>query len=242
MKNNGKFPPLTAVFDKESSVATEFRRLYSNLKSRKGTENLKTIMITSAIIGEGKSLTSSLLSMTMADLTKAKIGLVDFDLRRPKLNIYFNLPIENGVSDVLGGKIGIKEICRKTTIPNLTVLCAGKPNNNPSEIIDRADIPAFFQELKFYFDYIVIDSPPVIPVSDPLLIADQVDGVLLVVRAGTTQREVVGRAVNLLKNAKVNLLGAVLNDCESVLPYYYKESYYGYRYYHKDNKKSQKTA
>ena len=95
-------------------------------------------------------------------------------------------------------KTGIKDICRKTTVPNLTVLPAGKPSNNPSEIIDRADIPAFFQELKFYFDYIVVDTPPVIPVSDPLLISDQTDGVLLVIRAGTTPREVVSRAVNLL--------------------------------------------
>ena len=98
------------------------------------------------------------------------------------------------------------------------------------ELIDQSDIPSIIQELEFYFDFVVIDSPPVIPVSDPLLIGSQVNGVIMVVRAGATQREVVQRAINLLRNASVNLFGVVINDYEDVLPYYYKDRYYGYSY------------
>ncbi len=92
------------------------------------------------------------------------------------------------------------------------------------------------QEMIFYFDFIIIDSPPVVPVSDPLLIADQVDGIILVVKAGSTQREVVNRAINLLSNSGLNPLGIVVNDYEEVLPYYYKDHYYGYRYWPEKSK------
>jgi capsular exopolysaccharide synthesis family protein len=235
MKDKNRALTLPALFDKESATATEFRRLYSNIRSKAANGDLHSIMVTSSMIGEGKSLASSLLAITMADLTKAKVGLVDFDLRRPKLNIYFNTILENGVSDVLLGRVGIKDIMRKTTVPNLSVICAGKLENNPSDILDKSDLGGFIQELRYYFDYVVIDSPPVIPVSDPLLLSSHVDGILMVIRAGTTQREVVQRAVNLMKNAGVKLLGAVLNDFEDVLPYYYKDKYYGYRYYHLEN-------
>jgi Mrp family chromosome partitioning ATPase len=98
------------------------------------------------------------------------------------------------------------------------------------ELIDQADLLNIVDELKFYFDFVVIDSPPVIPVSDPLLMGDKVDGVIMVVRAGSTQREVVKRAVDLLKNAAINLYGIVVNDYDDVLPYYYKDRYYSYHY------------
>ena len=90
-----------------------------------------------------------------------------------------------------------------------------------------------FEELKFYFDFIVVDVPPVIPVSDPVIIAGEVDGTLLVVRAGSTPKDVVKRSLNFLRNAKVNLLGVVLNNLDEVLPYYYSAHYYGYKYYNK---------
>jgi Mrp family chromosome partitioning ATPase len=112
----------------------------------------------------------------------------------------------------------------------------------PSDVLDQEHVAGFFQELRFYFDQIIVDSPPVIPISDPLLIAEYVDGVILVIRGGVTQREVVGRAANLLANSKINILGTVLNDYDEVLPYYYKDRYYGYRYYNEERRKVDKTA
>ncbi|MEE9554448.1 MAG: CpsD/CapB family tyrosine-protein kinase [candidate division Zixibacteria bacterium] len=221
---------IASYYNKESSSATEFRRIYSSILSSKGDKKPQTILVTSAIVGEGKSLTSSLLSITAASLTGSKIAVVDFDLRRPRLHEYFAIPPGPGVVEVLSGKSNIKSVTRNSGIPNLSIITSGKPTLPPSEIFDRADIPGFLQELKFYFDTVIIDSPPIIPVSDPMLIADQVDGVIVVVKGGSTQREVARRALNLLEKSAVNLLGIILNDQDSVLPYYYKDRYYGYQY------------
>ena len=235
MTNNGKSRSILSVYQKESPAGTEFRRLFSNIKAKEKDQKLQTIMVTSATISEGKSLTSSLLAVTIAELSRVKVALIDFDLRRPKISFYFDLDKGAGVSDVLSGKSTLKLVSRQTIIPNLSIITAGLQDINPSEALDHENMVAFFQELRFYFDYIIIDSPPVIPVSDPLLLAEYADGVLLVVRGGTTQREVVSRASNLLINAKVNVLGVILNDCDEVLPYYYKHRYYGYDYYGKEH-------
>ena len=229
MKHKGAAQSIVSFYDKESPSATEFRRIYASLTSLNGQDKIQTILITSATLGEGKSITSSLLSITAATLSKAKVAVVDLDLRRPRLFEYFAVTPGPGVADVLTGKANIKSVTRSTGIPNLNIITSGKVTMPPSDIFDQADIPAFIQELKFYFDMIIIDSPPVIPVSDPMLIADQVDGVLMVVKSGSTQREVANRAINLMKNTGVNLLGIILNDFESVLPYYYNDSYYGYQ-------------
>lgn len=221
---------IIAFYEKESPSATEFRRIYSSLSTAVAGKQLRTILVTSATLGEGKSIISSLLAITIASLVKSKVAIVDIDLRRPRLQDYFAVPPAAGVADVLTGKADIKSVARATGIPNLSVITSGRVAMPASDVFDQADLPAFIRELKFYFDTIVIDSPPVIPVSDPMLIADQVDGVLMVIKSGSTQREVVKRALNLLGNTTANLLGIVLNDVESVLPYYYKDRYYGYHY------------
>jgi capsular exopolysaccharide synthesis family protein len=236
MRRRKHIPSLLSIFNKESSAGTEFRRLYSNLKNLPNVEKLQTIMVTSAMVGEGKSLTSALLAITIAGLTKLKVALVDFDLRRPKIASYFGIESNPGIGDVLSGSSTLKLVSQKTTVPNLTVIPSGEIKGMPSDYLDRETIGAIFQELRFYFDYVIVDSPPVIPISDPLLLAEHVDGVLLVVRGGSTQKEVVSRASNLLINSRINVLGVVLNDYEEVLPYYYKERYYGYHYQHKSLK------
>ena len=134
------------------------------------------------------------------------------------------------MTDIIRGELKVKSAARDTAIPNLKIISSGYSPKGPGELIDQADMQVIVQELKFYFDFVIIDSPPIIPVSDPLLIADHADGVLMVVKAGSTQREVVKRAVNLLRNASIKIYGLVLNDYNEVLPYYYKERYYGYHY------------
>ncbi len=234
--NDRKQMSLLSVYHKESAIGTEFRRLYSNIRSKSQGRKIQNLMITSATVGEGKSLTSSLLAITIAELTKLKVALVDFDLRRPKISSYFGLENDGGVADVLTGKASLKAVSQKTTAPNLTVIPAGHLDKLPTDVLEHEHVANFFQELKFYFDQVIVDTPPIIPVSDPMLLAEHVDSVILVIRGGSTQRDVVSRASNLLINANIDILGVVLNDFEEVLPYYYKEKYYGYHYYHKDLK------
>ncbi len=231
MKNQKNKQTLISLYDKESSTATEIRRIYTGLRSAADKEKLQSVLVTSATIGEGKSVTCSFLAMTAASLSKSKVALIDFDLRRPRIHDYFGIGTCPGIGEVLTGKTNIKNVSRKTSFQDLTVITSGNVTGSPSDILDQADIPGLLQELVFYFDFIVIDSPPVIPVSDPLLIAGHADGVLLVVKAGSTQREVVNRAISLLSNSGIKPLGIVLNDYEDVLPYYYKDHYYGYKYW-----------
>lgn len=102
-------------------------------------------------------------------------------------------------------------------------------------MFDSAAIGKLLEEVRFYYDLILVDCAPVLPVSDPMLLASEMDGVILVVKAGTTQREVAKRAASMLQNDKTRLLGVVLNNLSNALPYYYNESYYGYEYGPREN-------
>ena len=132
----------------------------------------------------------------------------------------------------------VKETIKETSIQGLSIITAGELFAEPTLIMNQARLKEIFEELKFYFDFIVVDVPPVIPVSDPVIIASEVDGTLIVVRAGSTPKEVVKRAVNFLNNSKVNILGVVMNNLDEVLPYYYSPKYYSYEYYDNNNQQA----
>jgi capsular exopolysaccharide synthesis family protein len=231
-----KLESIISFFDRESPEATEFRRLYSNIRGMNG--KLKTVMVTSSTIEEGKSLISSFLALTIAENSQLKVLLLDTDLRRPMINVLYKLPLENGLYDLLEHNAKIPDLLKSTSVPELKIITAGKLKGSPTAVLNPTRLHEVFEELKFYFDFIVVDSPPVIPVSDPLIIANDVDGVLMVLRAGSTPKEVAKRAINLLQNSKINVLGVVLNNIEDVLPYYYSSKYYSYKYYQKDTSKS----
>jgi len=227
-----KFESIVSFYDRESLAGTEFRRLYSNIKKFNGSE-LKSVMVTSSTIEEGKSTISCFLALAIAESRGDRVLLLDTDLRRPMINVYYKLQLETGFADILDKKCSVKEAIKSTTIPGLKIITAGKLSKDPSLALKPSRLREVFEELRFYFDFIVVDVPPVVPVSDPVLIASEVDGTLLVVKAGVTPREVVKRAVNFLQNSKINILGVVLNNLDDVLPYYYSHKYHAYGYYNK---------
>jgi len=227
-----KIESIISYYDRESGGATEFRRLYSHIR-KMGDGKLKSVMVTSSSVEEGKSTISSFLALSIAESTTDKVLLLDTDLRRPMVNVLFKLPLETGFADLLEKKCSVKEAVKQTAVQRLSIITAGKLDTDPSMILHQNRLREIFEELKFYFDFIVVDVAPVIPVSDPVLIASEVDSTLLVVRAGATPREVVKRAVNFLKNSKINVLGVVMNNLDEILPYYYSSKYYSYKYYNK---------
>ena len=125
-------------------------------------------------------------------------------------------------------------------MPNLSIITAGKLGSEPSAILQPTPLKKIFEEIKFYFDFIVVDVPPVIPVSDPVIIAGEADGTLLVVKAGSTPKDVVRRSLNFLKNSRIEVLGVVINNLDEVLPYYYSPRYYSYKYYNKTGREVKK--
>jgi protein-tyrosine kinase len=234
-------------FDLESGAATEFRRLIHNLngayaakakradKSEGGVSrgvdvvgSRKTILITSAIVSEGKSTTTAFLGICSAKLKERRTLLIDCDLRRPNLHRLFSIEREQGLVEHLTEGLSGTRIIKKTELDKLDMITAGKHIENPTEVFDASRIGKLIDEVSDMYDFIAIDSPPVLPVSDPMLLASVVDGVLLVVKAGETHRDVVIRARDLLSGSGDRLLGVVLNNLNDSLPYYFDPGYYGY--------------
>jgi len=226
-------------FDRESIEATEFRRLYLNIRNSANGET-KAVAVTSAILEEGKSTVSSFLALTAAASSNDRILLLDGDLRRPKIHLLFRFPLKPGLVDILRKDCPVKEAIHLTPASGLSVITAGILDDEPTLLLNETRLRELFEELKFYFDFIVVDVPPVIPVSDPVVIGSELDGVLVVVRVGRTPREIVKRSVNFLHNSRVKVLGVVLNNLEEVLPYYYKSKHYGYDYYSRGKSQSKK--
>lgn len=226
-------------YNRESPEAIEMKRVFAHLtnSSLNNGVNLKSIAITSSTLGEGKSTLASLLAMTIADSNDWNVLLVDADFRRPMIHELFSLDSTRGFSNVLGGHSADDTILRSSPMPDLKVITVGRSVSNPTALLERTKLRAFFDEMKQIFDFIILDCPPVIPVSDMMDIAPEVDGTMLVIKAGQTPREVTGRAANLLGNYGANVIGIILNDTDRVLPYYYDYSYYRYQPTQRSNKR-----
>ncbi len=219
----------------ESGLATEFRRVLHNLQNLAKTRELKTVMITSSTLAEGKSTVSSFLALTAARKGLRTL-LIDGDLRRPSIHKLFALKREAGLCEVLIDGALAKTVIKKTNLDKLDIITSGKPSPQPAEIFDAGMIGRLLNEMKFYYDLIIIDCAPVLPVSDPMLLAHEVDGVLFVVKAGATQREVVRRASEILATGTNRVLGVILNNTDDSLPHYLSQDYYGYDYPAKPHK------
>jgi capsular exopolysaccharide synthesis family protein len=217
------------MFDQESPIATEMRRLYSNIRHGYTKGDMRSFLVTSANRGEGKSTVASHLALTVARFRGKKSLIVDADLRKPRLHDIFDVPKEPGLVECLEGNIDPLDAVKDTPVENLKVIPAGKTIGSPAHLFEGEILSEIFEKIKFYYDIVIVDSAPVMPVSDPMLIASELDGVLLVLLAGMTPRHVALRAKNILIDANANILGVVVNNLSEVLPYYYDYRYYGYK-------------
>lgn len=230
------------AYKEESPLATEVRRVISKLKVAQQESNIKCVMVTSSSLGEGKSTFAACLAVACSMYRDTKTVIVDFDLRRPRVHDLFRLRKRHGVADMLTGKKVVKQCLKGTKYPNLMVISSGRDSQrNTSALLNSPRLPEVFNELKFYFDLVIVDAPPVIPVSDPLMLSSEIDGALFVIRAGKTQKPVIERAVQLLRDARITPLGAVINNMSHALPYYYEYDFYDYKYYNEPEEPSSKT-
>ena len=217
------------LFDQESPVATDMRRLYSNIRHQVGgMVDIRSLLVTSATRGEGKSTVASHLALTVARFRGKKSLIVDADLRKPKQHKIFGVPMGPGLFECLEGKMDPIAVVKDTSIENLKVIPSGRRVSSPAHLFEGDILSEIFEKVKFYYDIVIVDSAPIIPVSDPMFISSEVDGVILVILAGMTPRNVALRAKTILEDAKANLIGAVVNNLSEVLPYYYDYKYYGY--------------
>ena len=192
---------------------------------------IPTLLITSALPQEGKSFLSSNLSVLIA-ATGTRLLLIDADLRRPNLHKLFELENEHGLSTILAGIDTLEECVIHTHVPNLDVLLAGPMPPNPAELIGSERMTALLDSITGY-DMVIIDSPPVNVVADPLMLSSLVDGVIVIIEANATSRSLVARTRDLLMEVNANVLGAVVNKLNPRRAgygyYYYDYGYYGDR-------------
>jgi len=212
----------------ESPEGTEFRRVAKRVLDLCKQSTPLTLMVTSAVRGEGKTTVAANLAIALAGDKRRRVLLVDADLRRPRLHTLFGFTRRNGLGDVLRNDLKVRAVYKSSTMENLTVITGGRFNKSPSKLFNNSRWRELLAELRADFDVIVFDFPPTIPVDDPESVGKEMDGVLFVFLSGKTPREVGQRAVSILKSAQANVLGVIVNDLSEVLPYYYRHKYYKY--------------
>jgi capsular exopolysaccharide synthesis family protein len=186
------------------------------------------VLVTSACPGDGKTLVASNLAVVLA-MTDQKVILIDADLRRPRLHKVFNYPSEPGLSDLLVGDAQSTEI-RTTSVPGLHLLTCGSLPPNPSELLDSRRFRHLIEKLGRKYDWIIIDSPPVLPVTDAIVLGETAAAVVLVVAAEQTPMYSARAALEQLENARAHVIGAVLNRADLKRRAYYYERYYRHEY------------
>ncbi len=225
---------LVAYYEPESLAAEQFRKLRTQLLRLRLSRPPRTILVTSATEGEGKTLVAANLAAGIAHDLNAYALLVDCDLRKPSLGQWFSLNNGYGLADYLIGKKEIPELLLKTEVEKLKVLLAGTMQDNPTELIGSEKMQALIQEFKSRYNdrYIILDSTPLLSTSEPEVLSKFVDGIVIVVRAGATPRENLKQAISSLEKEKI--LGFVLNDLQfksaGLISRYFGSdySYYGY--------------
>jgi capsular exopolysaccharide synthesis family protein len=219
-----------------SSISEAFKALRTRIQYSKLEEDpLQTILVTSSLPSEGKTIVSVNLAGSFAQANK-KVLIMDCDLRKPRVHTVFDAERFPGISDYLFNNVKLEDIIRKTPLENLEVITSGTIPPNPSELLGSLQMKKFLDTLKEMYDIIIIDSPPCISVTDSEILFNLTDGTILVAQANKTAKDAFFKTYqNLYKINKHNLLGTVLNNFRFQQTYGYYYNYY--YYYHKDNTK-----
>ncbi|RMF95536.1 MAG: polysaccharide biosynthesis tyrosine autokinase [Candidatus Schekmanbacteria bacterium] len=245
------YSKLISHFAPSSILSESYRAMRTNIQFMLLEKKYKTITITSASLGEGKTSVAINLGITLAQLGK-KVLLIEGDLRKPRLHKVFGLEKEPGLTDIIIGNshwknsvrtvidmmlgnLQFEQLFQTPGLDNLSIITCGHIPPNPSEFLNAQGIEELIEEIKEYFDLIIIDVPPVLPVTDAVILGAKTDAVLLVYRAGKIARSGLKRAKNILSNVKANVIGIVLLGLKpDVNPEYFK---FGYKSYTEDSNK-----
>lgn len=224
----GEVRPLLTGHDPFSSIVESFRSLRTSIHYTAIDQQVRTLLVTSSHAREGKSTTSANLAIAMAQEGK-RVVLLDGDLRHPTVAKIFDVDRSVGLTNVLAGELSLEAALQETEVKGLRVLGCGPMPPNPAEILSSRAMQALLEELQSYSDLIIVDTPPVLPVTDTQILAGRADGVVLVVEAGETRRGALRQSCQILHQTKVRVMGIVLNkiDQNSKGYYYYRYSYRG---------------
>jgi capsular exopolysaccharide synthesis family protein len=219
-------PERLLALDSRSSVAEAYRVLRTSVLLSSTEKPPKTILVTSGQPGEGKTTTAVNTAISLSQLG-ASVLIIDCDLRKPSVHKLLGVDHVEGVSSYMSRRMELDDVIQKLPIPNLSVMTSGRIPPNPAEMISSARMKEMLATLGERFDHIIIDSPPLLKVTDPVILSTLVDGVILVVHGGKSSRDVVRRTRQELSIAGARIFGVVLNNVsvhdEGYDSYYYEE-------------------
>jgi succinoglycan biosynthesis transport protein ExoP len=222
--------PLITAIDPTSQRSESFRTLRTNLQFVDIDHPPRTVVITSAVAGEGKTTTACNLAITLAQ-AGIRVALVESDLRRPKVADYLGVEGSVGLTSVLIGRATLDDALQSWGRSGLAVLASGPIPPNPSELLGSGHMVALLRQLQQRFDVIIIDAPPLLPVTDAAVLSRICDGAVVVVRYGKTKREQLDRTAKALSTVDARILGTVMNMAPTKGPDAYAYGYgYGYSY------------
>ncbi|MEO7143388.1 MAG: CpsD/CapB family tyrosine-protein kinase, partial [Bryobacteraceae bacterium] len=210
--------------DPQNAGADRLRFMRMRLRDLRGSTKLRTLVITSPVPGDGKSTIAMSLATVLADGGKHAVLLIEADLHHPSLAAGLGLRSRPGLAECLEDSSDPMPRIRKIEPLGWYLLQAGQPRGNPADLLQSDALPAAIQRVSSYFDWVLIDTPPVLPLTDALSLSRQADATLLVARAGRTSREAIEEAVELI--GRKHVLGIVLNGAEGLTRLYSR--YYGH--------------
>lgn len=219
-----KMRHLIANTNPRSPISEQYRTVRTNLQFASVDNEIRSLLLTSAGPGEGKSMTTANLAVVYAQQGKSVL-LVDADLRKPTIHYTFRLDNLHGLSNVLVGETSLEEAIETSDITNLDVISCGPIPPNPSELLGSRRMQAFIESAKQKYDMVIFDMPPVLAVTDAKILSNYVDGAILVVRSKKTENDAAKQALEALESVHANVLGVVLNDRDKKEANYYY--YYG---------------
>jgi protein-tyrosine kinase len=208
--------------------AEQFRTLRSRLYQLHATQKLHTLLVTSAVPGEGKTFVANNLAQAIVRQPDRRVLMIDADLRCSRLHVPLGAPSNPGLTNYLRGEADELTVIQHGQEGNLCFIPGGNEVTNPSELLSNGRLKTLLDRVTPVFDWVIVDSPPCLPVADASVLADLVDGILMIVRAASTPAETAQRACQELRGR--NLLGVVLNAVEAAheSDYYYTSYGYGY--------------
>lgn len=250
------YATLISHFLPKSIASESFRALRTNIEFIQKEKGVKTIAVTSSSIGEGKTAVLLNLAITVAQTGK-RVLIVDGDLRNHAIHHYFGIEKEPGltdailghirwdeavknITDIMLGRLRVEDLLATPGLDNISVMTSGKPLLNPSEFLNSSTVNTIIEEMRRFYDYVLFDTPPVLPVADAVILGSKVDGVLLIYQVGRVARSALKRSKLILDNVNARVLGVVLNGLRAeVSPDFYHMSYY---YYKKEEKGGEKKG